>query len=340
MVKLAIDVMGGDYSPSEQVKGVIDAMKKADDLSVVLFGDEAAIKAELAQYTYDESKVSVVHADEVISGEEVPTKAIKTKKNSSMVMAYEAVKAGEVDGMVSSGSTGALLAGGILKLGRIKGISRPALCPSVPNGKGKITLVCDSGANIDCKPINFVHFAIMATAYARASGIENPTCGLLNNGTEDHKGDAVHQEANAILKEVKSINYVGNVEGRAIMLGDVDIVVCDGYTGNMAIKGVEGCAKAIGNTMKKSFKKNLWNKLRALLVKDIIDDIKGGMDYEAVGGAIFVGFPKPIVKAHGNSKAKGFSACIMQAVKAVHGDMVGNINKMLETMDTDVPVQE
>ena len=341
MVRLAIDVMGGDYSPFEQVKGVVDALKKDGDISVVLFGDEEAIKTELAKYKYDESRESIVHTTEVISGEEVPTKAIKTRKDSSMVKAYEALKAGEVDGLVSSGSTGALIAGGIVKLGRIRGISRPALCPTVPNGKGKITLICDSGANVECKPVNLVHFAIMATAYAQSTyGIENPTVGLLNNGTEDHKGDEVHQEANRILKETKSVNYIGNVEGRAIMLGDADIVVCDGYTGNTTIKGIEGCAKAMGGIMKKAFKKNLWSKLRALLVKDIINTVKKSMDYEAVGGATFLGFPKAIVKAHGNSKAKGFAVSISQAANAVRNDMVGKISKMLETIDTSVPLQE
>ena len=341
MIKLAIDVMGGDYSPGEQIKGVIDALKKDSDLSVVLYGDEEAMKAELSKYEYDESKVSLVHTTEVISGEEVPTKAIKTRKDSSMVKAYEALKAGEVDGLVSSGSTGALIAGGILKLGRIKGIARPALCPTVPNGKGKVTIICDSGANVEVKPNFLVHFAIMATAYAQAAyGIENPTVGLLNNGTEDHKGDEIHQEANKLLKETKTVNYIGNVEGRAIMLGDADVVVCDGYTGNTAIKGIEGCAKAIGNIMKRCFKKNLWTKLRALLVKDIIDDMKKSMDYEAVGGAIFLGFPKVIVKAHGNARAKGFGVSIGQAASAVRNDMIGKISKMLETIDTSVPLQE
>ena len=341
MVKLAIDVMGGDYSPGEQVKGVIDALKKDSDLAVALYGDEPAIKAELAKYKYDESKVEIIHTTEVISGEEVPTMAIKTRKDSSMVKAYDALKAGEVDGMVSSGSTGALIAGGIIKLGRIKGIARPALCPTVPNGKGTVTIVCDSGANVEVKPNFLVHFAIMATAYAQAAyGIENPTVGLLNNGTEDHKGDEVHQEANRLLKDVKSVNYIGNVEGRAIMLGDADVVVCDGYTGNTAIKGIEGCAKAIGNIMKKSFKKNLWTKLRALLVKDIIDDMKKQMDYEAVGGAIFLGFPKVIVKAHGNARAKGFGVSIGQAANAVRNNMVEKITKMLSEIDTTVPVKE
>ncbi len=341
MIKLAIDVMGGDYSPVEQVKGTMDALRKDEEICVVLCGDEGAIKAELAKYQYDESRVEIRHADEVISGEEVPTKAIKTKKNSSMVVAYELLKSGEVDGLVSSGSTGALLAGGVLKIGRIKGISRPALCPTVPNGKGTVTLLCDSGANVECKSVNLVHFAIMATAYAQAVyGIDNPTVGLLNNGTEDHKGDEIHQETNRILKETKAVNYIGNVEGRAIMLGDCDVIVSDGYTGNTAIKGVEGCAKAMSNVMKKAFKKNLWTKLRALLVKDILDDIKKAMDYEACGGATFLGFPKAIVKAHGNAKAKGFGVAISQAANAVRGDMVGKITRMLETMDTEVPMAQ
>jgi glycerol-3-phosphate acyltransferase PlsX len=170
----------------------------------------------------------------------------------------------------------------------------------------------------------------MATAYAQALGIsQNPKVGLLNNGTEDHKGDLVHQEANALMKEMDCINYVGNVEGREIMLGDVDVVVSDGYTGNIALKSIEGCAKAIGGVMKKEFKRNFFSKLRALFVKDIIDNIKGGLDYEGLGGAMFLGLPKAVVKGHGNSKHRAFSACILQVADAVRGNMVGKIETML-----------
>ena len=209
MVKIVVDAMGGDFAPAQQVAGCVKALGEDKELSLILTGDESQIKAELAKHKYDASRVEIVHTTETITMEEVPTKAVKTKKDSSLVVAFRLLKEGKADGLVSSGSTGAVLTAGVLVLGRIKGVSRPALCPCVPNGKGGITFVCDSGANIDCKPINFAHFAIMATAYARATyGLENPTCGLLNNGTEDHKGDAVHQEANSLLKEVKSINYV------------------------------------------------------------------------------------------------------------------------------------
>ncbi len=336
MVKIVVDAMGGDFAPYEQVKGSVEALKKDKDLYIILCGDEKLVTEELNKYTYDKSRLELVPTTEVITMEEVPTKAVKTKRDSSLVVAFEQLKADKADGLVSSGSTGAVLTAAVLKLGRIKGISRPALCPLIPNGKGKSTLLCDCGANLECKPVNFQHFAIMATAYAQATGsAENPTVGLLNNGTEDHKGDIVHQEANALLKETPCINYVGNVEGREIMLGDVDVVVSDGYTGNIAMKSIEGCAKAIGGVMKKEFKRNFFNKIRALFVKDIIDGIKKNLDYEKMGGALLLGLPKAVVKGHGNSKARAFSVCIAQAVEAVRGGMVQKIESMLQKVNEE-----
>lgn len=334
MVKIVVDAMGGDFAPYEQVKGAVDALNKDKDLYIILCGDEALVGEELKKYTYDKSRLELVPTTEIITMEEEPAKAVKTKRNSSLVVAFDKLKANEADGLVSSGSTGAVLTAAVLRVGRIKGISRPALCPLIPNGKGKNTLLCDCGANLECKPVYLQHFAIMATAYAQASGsAENPTVGLLNNGTEDHKGDLVHQEANALLKETACINYVGNVEGREIMLGDVDVVVSDGYTGNIAMKSIEGCAKAISGVMKREFKRNFFSKIRALMVKDVINNIKKGLDYEKVGGALLLGLPKAVVKGHGNSKARSFSACIAQAAEAVRGGMVQKIEAMLKQVN-------
>ena len=250
MIKIVIDAMGGDFAPAQQVKGAVEALAKDKELSVVLTGDESAVKAELSKYPYDPSRVEIVHAPEVITNDEVPTKAVKTKKNSSTVVAFQLLKEGKADALVSSGATGAVLTAAVLILGRIKGISRPALCPRIPNLRGTGTLLCDCGANLECKPLNLAHFAMMATAYAQAAyGMENPKVGLLNNGTEDHKGDAMHQEANALLKAIPCIAYEGNVEGRDIMVGDVDIAVADGFTGNIALKSIEGCGKAISSIM-------------------------------------------------------------------------------------------
>lgn len=334
MIKIVVDAMGGDYAPYEQVKGVVQAMEKDKDFSVVLAGDEEKLKEELKKYKYDPSRVEIVHAPDVITGDDVPTKAVREKKNSSTVAAFRVLKEGGADGLVSSGATGAVLAAGIMVLGRIKGVSRPALCPAIPNMRGDRTLICDCGANLECKSINLVHFAIMATAYAQAVyGVKNPAVGLLNNGTEDHKGDLVHQEANAMLKTTAGINYYGNVEGRDLMANpEVDILVADGFTGNVAIKSVEGCGKALGSIMKKEFKRNFFTKLRAALVGDVIGKIKKSMDYELAGGSMFLGLKKAVVKGHGNSKAKGFAVCIQQAVNAVRGDMVGKIEAVLAPM--------
>ncbi len=340
MIKIAIDGMGGDFAPAEQVKGVVTALKQDKDFIAVICGDEEKIKAELAKYKYDASRVEIIHAPEVITNDDVPTKAVRQKKDSSTVKAFELLKTGYCDGLVSSGATGAVLTASVMMIGRIKGISRPALCPIIPHRDGRGTFLCDCGANLECKSINIVHFAMMASAYAQtAYGIENPRVGLLNNGTEDHKGDALHQETNAILKTVKCINYAGNVEGRDIMIGDVDVVACDGYTGNIALKSVEGCGKAVSGIMKRQFKKNIFCKIRAAMCLDIIKGIRKSADYEGMGGAMLLGLKKTIVKGHGNSKAKGYSVCIMQAVKAVRGDMIGKIENMLSTVDLDIKTE-
>ena len=331
MIKIAIDAMGGDYAPGQQVKGATIALAKQKDLFLYLCGDKDAVEAELAKYKYDKSRVEIVPTTEIITNEEEPAKAVKTKKDSSTVVAFRLVKEGKADGVVSSGSTGAVLTAGVLLLGRIKGISRPGLCPGLPNAEGGITLLCDCGANLECKPVNLVHFALMGTAYAKAAyGIENPTVGLLNNGTEDHKGDLMHQEANQLLKETVGIEYIGNVEGREIMLGGANVVVADGYTGNIAIKSIEGTGKAVGKIIKKEFKRNIFTMLGALIVSGIVGKIKKGLDYEKCGGAMMLGLSKVVVKGHGNSKANGFAVCIGQAADAVRGDMVGKISEMLE----------
>ncbi len=330
-MKIVVDAMGGDFAPVEQVKGALLALKDNKDVSIILCGDEAQIRAEMAKTPHDSSRVEIVHTTEVITMEEVPTKAVKSKKDSSLVVAFRLLKEGKADALVSSGSTGAVLTAGVLILGRLKGVSRPALCPAVPNARGTQTLILDCGANLECKPINFVHFAIMGTAYAQAAyGIENPICGLLNNGTEDHKGDLIHQEANALLKETKGINYIGNVEGRELMLGDLDVMIADGYTGNIAIKSIEGCAKAVGNILKKRLTQNFFTKLRSLFVKGIVGKVKSDMDYEGKGGSLFLGLSKTVVKGHGNSKARGIKACVEQAANAVRGNMLEKMSALLE----------
>ena len=336
MVRIVIDAMGGDFAPQQQVLGAVEALKKDSDLYIILVGDEPQIKEVLSTCKYDEKRLEIVHTTEVIGMEEVPTKAVKTKKDSSTVVSFRLLKEDKADALVTSGSTGAVLTAGVLVLGRLKGVSRPALCPLIPNHKGTKTFLCDCGANLECKPINLAHFAIMATAYAQAAyGLESPSVGLLNNGTEDHKGLLLHQESNAMLKELTCINYAGNREARDLMFGDVDIMVADGFTGNIAMKAVEGCGKAVSKMMKREFKRNLFTKLRALMCTDILKGIKKGLDYEGMGGAMFLGLKKAVVKGHGNSKAYGFSICIAQAANAVRGNMTEKIKAMLDSSNIE-----
>ncbi len=340
MTKIVVDAMGGDFAPKQQVLACVEALNKDKDLYLILCGDEGQIKGELAEQKYDASRLEIVHTTETIGMEEVPTKAVKTKKDSSLVVAFRMLKEGKADGLVSSGSTGAVLTAGVLLLGRLKGVSRPALCPIIPNHKGGGTFLCDCGANLECKPINLAHFAIMATAYAQSAyGIESPKVGLLNNGTEDHKGLLLQQEANAMLKNMDCIDYVGNVEGRDLMYGDVDVMVSDGFTGNIAMKSVEGCGKAVSTIMKREYKRNLWTLICAALSKGIIKNIRKGLDYEGCGGAMFLGLSKTVVKGHGNSKVKGFTICIQQAANAVRGGMVEKIKTMIDGVDMDKVAQ-
>ena len=334
MTRIVVDAMGGDYAPKQQVLGCVEALNNDQDLYLILCGDETQIKEELKNCQYDQTRLEIVHTTEVIGMEEVPTKAVKTKKDSSTVVAFRKLKEGAADGLVSSGSTGAVLTAGVLVLGRLKGVSRPALCPIIPNHKGTGTFLCDCGANLECKPINLAHFAIMASAYAQTVyGIQSPKVGLLNNGTEDHKGLALHQETNELLKTMDCIEYAGNMEGRDIMYGDVDVMVCDGFTGNIAMKSIEGCGKLVSSIMNGAFKKNIFTKLRAALCLDILKNIKGNIDYESKGGAMFLGLSKAVVKGHGNSKARGFAVCIKQAADAVRGDLVGKIKTMIDGVD-------
>ncbi len=336
MIKIVIDAMGGDFAPQQQVLGAVDALRKDKELYLILCGDEPKIKAVLAEGQYDESRLEIVHTTEVIDMNEVPTKAVKTKKDSSTVVAFRMLKEGKADGLVSSGSTGAVLTAGVLILGRLKGVSRPALCPVMPKHDGGGVFLCDCGANLECKPINLVHFALMASAYAQTVyGIENPKIGLLNNGTEDHKGLTLQQDANALLKKIDCLHYLGNREARDLMYGDVDIMVADGFTGNIAMKSAEGCGKAVSAIMTREFKRNIWTMLCALISGGVIKNIKKSMDYEAFGGAMFLGLNKAVVKGHGNSKARGFSICISQAANAVRGDLTGKIKKLIDEVDLE-----
>ena len=327
-MKIVIDAMGGDNAPGEIIKGAILALAKRKAFKLVFTGDEATIQKELSAYTFDSSRVEIRHAPEVITNDEAPTTAVRAKRDSSLVVGFKALKEDEETGaFISAGSTGAVLTGGIMHLGRISGVKRPALCPAIPNVHGGVTLLCDAGANADCKSEYLVQFALMATAYAKACfAMDNPRVGLLNNGTEDHKGDLMHQEAFALLKETKGINFVGNREGRDLMFGDCDIMVADGFSGNVALKASEGCGKTVSAVLKAEFSKA---KLRYLVARKQINKVKNLLDYNRLGGAIFLGLKKLVIKPHGASMAASITAAVLQAVDAVEGKTVERIVELL-----------
>ncbi len=316
-MKIIVDAMGGDHAPLQIVLGAVEALRQDKDLNVVLVGEEGAIEQALCECgDYDKNRLSIVDAKDVITNDDTPTTAIRTKKESSLVKAFDALNRDEeAGGFVSAGSTGAVLVGAYLKVGRIKGVTRPALAPVLPTLKGNGVVLCDCGANVDCKPINLVHFAIMASAYATAMlGVKNPRVGLLNNGVEEHKGNDLTKEAYTLLSQTKGINFAGNCEARDVLTGDFDVVVCDGFNGNIALKSAEGTANVMLSLIKEGvYSGGLKSKLGALMLKPVFAGVKKKMDYNAHGGACFLGVKKVVVKSHGASKAKSITASILQA---------------------------
>lgn len=329
-MKIILDAFGGDYAPAEVIAGGLDALAKRRDLSLIFAGKEAEIEAVLKGRSYDAGRVEILNAPEVISCEEEPTAAIKRKPDSSLCVGFRRLKEDEaVKGFVSAGSTGAFLVGATLKLGRIKGISRPALCPVLPTEKdGKQVLLLDAGANADCKPINLLQFALMGAAYAEAQGVVAPKVALLSNGTEDTKGNALNREVFPLLKDA-GINFVGNMEARDILSGETDVVVTDGFAGNVALKSLEGGIASLMAVMKQEIMSTLKGKIGGLLLKDAFRAIKNKMDYNKQGGAVFLGVEKVVVKAHGSSKAVAVSNAVLQAGEAADRDIIGKIKLKL-----------
>ena len=335
-MKIIVDALGGDYAPKEAVLGALDALELKKSLHVVLVGDQGLIRNELAGKTYDVARLEIVHAPEVISNDEVPTTAVKTKKESSIVKGLELL-ASDPDalGFVSAGSTGAVLVAAYMKLGRIKGVSRPALAPALPTLKCKPVILCDCGANVDCKPINLLHFAVMASAFSCAvTDTVKPIVGLLSNGAEDKKGNELNREAFELLKNSPYIEFKGNCEARDMLSGDFDVVVADGFNGNIALKSAEGTAGAIFSILMDGIKRGgLKAKLGALLLKPVLKDVKTRMDYNSQGGACFLGVNKVVVKAHGASKRKSICASILQARKLAKSGVVEKIRASVQSAD-------
>ncbi|MEG1500018.1 MAG: phosphate acyltransferase PlsX, partial [Clostridia bacterium] len=280
-MKIVIDAFGGDNAPVEVIKGTINALKKHESLSVILCGDETKIKDILSDYKEKIlNRIEIIHAPEIILNNESPTMAIKTKVNSSMVACFNKLKEDDdVVAMISAGSTGAVLTGGILKIGRISGVSRPALAPLLPTKKGTQVLLIDCGANVDCKPINLCHFALMGSEYVKALlGKKNPKIAILNIGTEDKKGNELCKETFDLLKKLP-INFVGNMEARDLLSGDYDIVVSDGFAGNIALKASEGAISLVMNEIKTSVKKGFFSKIGAAFMIKTFSNMKKKFDY-------------------------------------------------------------
>lgn len=328
-MNIIVDAMGGDNAPEEIVKGCV---KAADDFNemITLVGKSEVLRALLKDCGYSGDNINIVNADEVISGDDEPTTAIRQKKNSSLRIGLDMLHHGDGDVLVSAGNTGALITGATLIVKRIKGVRRVALAPLMPSAKGCFLLV-DGGANCECTAAFLKQFAIMGSIYMeKIVKKDRPRVGLVNIGSEEEKGTPVIHEAHKMLKELP-INYAGYIEGREIPLGDADVVVCDGFTGNVVLKFMEGMGIVIKGYFKSLFFKNLKSKIAALLVKSGIKEISKTMDYREYGGAPILGSAKPVIKAHGSSNAKAFYHAVRQAIDMVNNNLVDtiaeNINK-------------
>ena len=332
-MNILIDAFGGDNSPEEVIAGTVLALKERNDFNAVLVGKEEVITKILSGYEYDKNRVSILNAPDVITCEEEPTVAVRRKPDSSICVAFKELKENpEAGAFVSAGSTGAVLVGATLKLGRIKGVNRPALCPIMPTAiNGKQVVLLDSGANADCKCINLVQFAVMGAVYAEALGVKEPKVALLSNGTEDEKGNMLNHEAFPILKSLNGINFVGNVEAREILSGDYDVIVADGFSGNVAVKAIEGGIKTLLKLMKQGIYSSLSGKIGGMFLKKTFKELSSKLDYNNHGGALFLGVNKPVIKAHGSSKREAFKAAVLQAAKYSKFDISAQITAKLES---------
>jgi phosphate acyltransferase len=325
-MKLAIDAMGGDNAPKEIVLGAMKATRHFPNLHITLVGDEAKIKNFLS----NNERIEIVHTDEVILGTDEPVRAVRRKKNASMVLAAQLVADGKADACISAGNTGALMASGLFVVGRIEGIDRPALTPTLPTIGGEGFLLLDVGANVDAKPEHLLQYAIMGSIYCnKVRGIESPRVGLLNIGTEEKKGNELTKQAFELLKN-SNLHFVGNVEARDLLEGVADVVVTDGFTGNMVLKTIEGTAMSVFKMLKGALTSNLKSKLAAAVLKPDLRELKNKMDYSEYGGAGLFGLKAPVIKAHGSSDSQALFSAIKQAVIMVEQDVTPLIKEAIE----------
>lgn len=334
MMKIAVDAMGGDNAPKAIVEGVMLAKKDFPDIEFQLYGKEAEIK----KFVTDETNVKIIHTDEKINSDDEPVKAIRRKKQASMVLAAQAVKNGTADAIFSAGNTGALLAAGLFIVGRIKGIERPGLMSTLPViGKEGGFDMLDLGANADNKPEHLLQYGILGSFYAQhVRGVTNPRVGLLNNGTEETKGSELTKKAFELLKSEKSINFIGNVEARELLNGAADVVVTDGFTGNAVLKTIEGTALNMMALLKESIlAEGFKGKMGALLLKDGLRNLRNEMDYAKYGGAVLFGLKAPVIKTHGATGPEAVSYTIRQIHTMLQANMVPQLVAQFEAREDE-----
>ena len=336
MIKVAVDCFGGDHSPNANVDGALQALKEHEDLYVILTGDEALIRNALEGKDYDKDRLEIIHAPLVITGEDKPTDAIRLKRDSSMMTAVKLLREDDsVAGMVSTGATGALVAAAVLRIGRLRNVIRPAFCPILPTMNGGIVGVCDSGANVDIHADFLQQYAIMGSTFLEnVYGVKNPRVALLNVGTETEKGDALRKDAFKLLSETDGINFVGNMESRDLLSGKYDLVVCDGFSGNVLIKSTEGTAVELLKKLKQGIYSKALYKIGGLFLKGMFKDMKSLLDYQNYGGSVLLGTSKTVVKGHGSSKAKAVTKCIEQVYMMQKNDFNNKVEQQLEIIES------
>lgn len=328
--RIALDAMGGDLGPDVVVEAAVTALAEKPNLHLAIFGEQQQIEKSLSGKNYDASRLEIIGTTQVVSNDESPTAAIRSKKDSSMVRALQYAKEGNAQALVSAGSTGALLTGGTLLLGRIKGIKRPALAVMFPTKKEPI-LILDIGANVDCKPEYLYQFAILGKAYYQGTFSKKEIrVALINNGAEEHKGSQLTKEAYQLLAADKTLGFVGNVEPRELHSGNYDVAVCDGFVGNTILKYAEGLSSMIFSETKAAIMSNIFSKLGGLFIKKSLKGMADKFNYKKYGGAPLLGLETLVVKAHGSSDATAFKNAIYQCYRFLEADITGEVKRILK----------